>query len=175
MLTPRWAPIGNDAYSKGPGHDALPDVKSLQILKKREHNAVDKHVNPPMGAHISLRGSASSVLPGAINYFTTQERGAGMWPLYQTAPGAIAEVVQKHCDLFNQSQDKYEAVCTGQGGYDKAEQNTIAAYRAKPAEAKLAISYGESKADEKLDASELAAWTLVTNLLLNLDETVTRE
>lgn len=45
--------------------------------------------------------------------------------------GAIAEVVQKHCDLFNQSQDKYEAVCTGQGGYDKAEQNTIAAYRAK--------------------------------------------
>ncbi|MGQ3298819.1 portal protein [Reyranella sp.] len=91
-LTPRWSPIGNDAYSKGPGHDALPDVKSLQILKKREHNAVDKHVNPPMGAHVSLRGSASSVLPGAINYFTTQERGAGMWPLYQTAPGAIAEV-----------------------------------------------------------------------------------
>ena len=67
-------------------------MKSLQILKKREHNAVDKHVNPPMGAHVSLRGSASSVLPGAINYFTTQERGAGMWPLYQTAPGAIDAV-----------------------------------------------------------------------------------
>ena len=92
VLAPRWSPIGSDAYSKGPGHDALPDVKSLQILKKREHNAVDKHVNPPMGAHVSLRGSASSVLPGAINYFTTQERGAGMWPLYQTAPGAIGEV-----------------------------------------------------------------------------------
>lgn len=45
--------------------------------------------------------------------------------------GKLAEVVQKHCDLFNASQDKYEAVCTGQGGYDKAEQNTIAAYRAK--------------------------------------------
>ena len=45
--------------------------------------------------------------------------------------GAIGEVVAKHCDLFNASQDKYEAVCTGQGGYDKAEQNTIAAYRAK--------------------------------------------
>ena len=45
--------------------------------------------------------------------------------------GKLAEVVQKHCDLFNQSQEKYEAVCTGQGGYDKAEQNTIAAYRAK--------------------------------------------
>ena len=92
VLTPRWKPIENEAYSQGPGHDSLPDVKSLQILAKREHNAVDKHVNPPMGAHISLKGSASSVLPGAINYFTTAEKGAGMWPLYQTAPGAIAEV-----------------------------------------------------------------------------------
>jgi len=92
VLAPRWKPIGNDAYSKGPGHRALPDVKSLQILKKREHNAVDKNVNPPMGAHISLKGSASSVLPGAINYFTTQEKGAGMWPLYRTEPGAIQQV-----------------------------------------------------------------------------------
>lgn len=45
--------------------------------------------------------------------------------------GAIADVVQKHCDLFNAAQEKYQAICTGQGGYDKAEQNTIAAYRAK--------------------------------------------
>ena len=45
--------------------------------------------------------------------------------------GDLGEVVAKHCQLFNESQDKYEAVCTGQGGYDKAEQNTIAAYRAK--------------------------------------------
>jgi len=94
VLAPRWSPIGNDAYSKGPGHDALPDVKSLQILKKREHNAVDKNVNPPMGAHISLRGSSSSVLPGAINYFTTQEKGAGMWPLYRTEPGSIEQVAR---------------------------------------------------------------------------------
>lgn len=45
--------------------------------------------------------------------------------------GDLGEVMAKHCQLFNESQDKYEAVCTGQGGYDKAEQNTIAAYRAK--------------------------------------------
>lgn len=92
VLSPRWKPIGNDAYSKGPGHDGLPDTKSLQVFTKRLHNAIDKHVNPPMGAHISLRGSASSVLPGAMNYFTTAEKGAGMWPLYQPAPTSIAEV-----------------------------------------------------------------------------------
>ncbi|MEO3388379.1 extracellular solute-binding protein [Mesorhizobium sp. CAU 1741] len=45
--------------------------------------------------------------------------------------GQLGEVVQKQCDLFNASQDKYEAVCSGQGGYDAAEQNTIAAYRAE--------------------------------------------
>lgn len=89
VLSPRWKPIGNEAYSKGPGHNALANTKSLQVLTKREHNVVDKHANPPMGAHISLKGSASSVLPGAINYFTTAEKGAGMWPLYQTEPGAV--------------------------------------------------------------------------------------
>lgn len=45
--------------------------------------------------------------------------------------GDLGEVVAKHCALFNELQDKYEAICTGQGGYDKAEQNTIAAFRAK--------------------------------------------
>lgn len=45
--------------------------------------------------------------------------------------GELGEVMDKHCAAFNASQDKYEAVCVGQVGYDKAEQNTIAAYRAK--------------------------------------------
>ena len=43
--------------------------------------------------------------------------------------GQLGDVVQNQCKLFNEAQDKYEAVCVGQGGYDKAEQNTIAAYR----------------------------------------------
>jgi len=50
----------------------------------------------------------------------------------------------------------------------------LAAYKARPEEAKQAITYGESKPDPSLDAPELAAWTLVTNLLLNLDEMVTK-
>ena len=36
------------------------------------------------------------------------------------------------------------------------------------------IGVGESKPDETLPASDLAAWTLVANLILNLDETVTK-
>ena len=36
------------------------------------------------------------------------------------------------------------------------------------------LSVGESPRDQKLDANELAAWTMVTHLLLNLSETVTK-
>ncbi len=50
----------------------------------------------------------------------------------------------------------------------------LAAYTAKPEEAKKAINYGESKPDEKLNPAELAAWTMVANLVMNLDEVVTK-
>jgi sn-glycerol 3-phosphate transport system substrate-binding protein len=45
--------------------------------------------------------------------------------------GKLGEIVEQHCGRFNKSQTKYEAVCVGQGGYDRAEQNTIAAFRSK--------------------------------------------
>jgi hypothetical protein len=50
----------------------------------------------------------------------------------------------------------------------------LAAYTAKPEEAKKVIANGESKADSALNPVELAAWTMIANLLLNLDEAVTK-
>ncbi len=44
--------------------------------------------------------------------------------------GDLGAVVAETCARFNASQDAYEAVCVGQDGYDKAVQNTIAAFRA---------------------------------------------
>ncbi|MGL6073670.1 MAG: DUF1553 domain-containing protein [Fimbriiglobus sp.] len=40
----------------------------------------------------------------------------------------------------------------------------------KPEEAKKLISFGESKPDASLTATDLAAWTMLTNQILNLDE-----
>ena len=37
------------------------------------------------------------------------------------------------------------------------------------------ISVGESPYDENLDAAQLAAYTMVANVILNLDETITKE
>jgi hypothetical protein len=50
----------------------------------------------------------------------------------------------------------------------------LADYKAKPDEAKKLIAFGESKPDPKRDAVELAAWTMLGNQLLNLDEVLTK-
>jgi hypothetical protein len=52
----------------------------------------------------------------------------------------------------------------------------LAHYRSSAGAAAAAklLAVGESPRDEKLDAVELAAWTTITSVILNLDETVTK-
>ena len=47
-------------------------------------------------------------------------------------------------------------------------------YRDQPEAAKQLITYGESKADVSLDPLELAAWTMLVNELMNLDEVLNK-
>ena len=49
-----------------------------------------------------------------------------------------------------------------------------ARYRQQKADAQKLISIGLSKPDERLAVEELAAWTALCRVLLNLDETITR-
>jgi hypothetical protein len=66
----------------------------------------------------------------------------------------------------------------------KAAENTILLnafrqnleqFKTKPDAALKYVSYGEYPRDTKLDVSELAAYTSVTSLILNLNETVMKE
>jgi hypothetical protein len=50
----------------------------------------------------------------------------------------------------------------------------LAHYKAKPDSATKLLSIGESPRDENLDASELAAYTTLASMVLNLDETITK-
>lgn len=50
----------------------------------------------------------------------------------------------------------------------------LAEYKAKPDEAKKLIAVGDSKADPALDAPTLAAWTMLANELMNLDEVLNK-
>jgi hypothetical protein len=47
-------------------------------------------------------------------------------------------------------------------------------YRAQPKEAARLIAVGESQADASLDPTTLAAWTMLANQLMNLDEVLTK-
>jgi hypothetical protein len=53
-------------------------------------------------------------------------------------------------------------------------QKHFTKYQANAEAAKQAITFGESKVDESTNPAELAAWTMIANLLLNLDEAVTK-
>ena len=54
-------------------------------------------------------------------------------------------------------------------------EKRLAKYRADADSAKSLLAQGEFKSDAKLDVAELAAYTVTANVLLNLDEVITRE
>jgi hypothetical protein len=54
-------------------------------------------------------------------------------------------------------------------------QRTASHFRQHPEEANKLVSVGAMKADSKFDSVELAAWTAVASVLLNLDEAMTKE
>ena len=47
-------------------------------------------------------------------------------------------------------------------------------YKENPADANALIKVGESKADPTLDPRQLAAWTMLCNQVLNLDEVLNK-
>jgi hypothetical protein len=48
-------------------------------------------------------------------------------------------------------------------------------YKANPEAAAKYLSQGESPRDGELDTSELAAYAAVASMMLNMDETITKE
>jgi hypothetical protein len=51
----------------------------------------------------------------------------------------------------------------------------LAEFKADPEAATALISHGQSKPDEAIADSELAAYTVTANILLNLDRVITRD
>ena len=83
---PRWDVLPGDVYGRSPGMDTLGDIKQLQHQQKRKAQAIDKQVNPPMVASVSLRGKPTSTLPGANTYVDPTQGGAGYQPAYTVTP-----------------------------------------------------------------------------------------
>jgi hypothetical protein len=55
-----------------------------------------------------------------------------------------------------------------------AFDDLLAFYKTTPDDAKRLLAVGESKRDETIDPSEHAAWTMLANQLMNLDEVLNK-
>ncbi len=53
-------------------------------------------------------------------------------------------------------------------------ESQLARYQQEPATAKSLVAVGESRSDESIGDAELAAWTTLMSLILNLDEAITK-
>jgi len=108
---PRWDALGGDVYGVSPGMETLGDIKQLQHEQRRKAQAIDKMVNPPMIASMSMKGKPSTVLPGGTTYVDPVAGGTGFQPAYLVQPRLnemmmdIQEVQQRiqrgfYADLF---------------------------------------------------------------------------
>jgi hypothetical protein len=94
--TPRWDISGNDAYGRSPAMDALGSQKQLWMMQQRLAQAIDKMVNPPLLADITLKGEKTSSLPGGITYVAGLGSTAGMKSVYDVKfdIAAMTEAIQ---------------------------------------------------------------------------------
>lgn len=89
---PRWSTTGADTYGQGPGHDALPDLRELQLQAKREGEITDLLVWPELVASgkAKLKRTPKSVVS------TDAVDAAKLVSVpYQVPPAALEAVVNK--------------------------------------------------------------------------------
>ena len=94
-VTPRLYVQSNDPYGRSFAMEALPDIQQLQLMTKREAEAIEKLVRPPLVASAALKNEPSSILPGHITYVPELGPNQGMRPVYEVNPDLAAFVNAK--------------------------------------------------------------------------------
>ncbi len=97
--TPRWSKIAGEKWGRGPGHLALPDVKTLNRLVELSLKACAKAVDPPlMVSHDGVMGGVVRLNPTGITYVKDVEKSIAPIPL-----GTKWEVVKMEVQQLQQS------------------------------------------------------------------------
>lgn len=104
FIVNRWAVTSNDPYGRSCGMDALPDILQLHQMGRRQAEALEKLLRPPMIASVDMKNQPSSILPGRVTYAADIER-KGMKPMYQINPdlshwNAMEERIEKRLDRW---------------------------------------------------------------------------
>lgn len=69
FVCPRWSKTTHETYGRGPGVEALPDVKMLNKMEELGLKALAKIVDPPLLAPDDGFLSPIRTFPGALNYY----------------------------------------------------------------------------------------------------------
>lgn len=97
-MCPRWDVYAeDDVYGANcPGMASLGDIQQLQLMEKRDDEAIEKRVRPPMLGDASLKSQRTSIIPGDITYIDNlaAQQHAGFRPAFQVDP-KTAELNQK--------------------------------------------------------------------------------
>lgn len=77
----RWNAMTDDPYGAGPGHKAVKDAKSLNLLDQIATYGLNKAVNPPIlvPAHLNVKVNNA---PGGVTFFTGSQSEQQIRPLY---------------------------------------------------------------------------------------------
>ena len=68
-VVPRWTKTSGEAYGRGPGIQALPDIKMLNEVMKVQIRAAQKTVDPPLQVPDDGMSLPIRVTPGGLNYY----------------------------------------------------------------------------------------------------------
>lgn len=74
IMVPRWSKSPGEKYGRGPGHTAIPDVKTLNKIKEITLKMMAKALDPPVITDDSLDSGVNS-RPGGITKTTNIDRG----------------------------------------------------------------------------------------------------
>lgn len=83
VLCSRWEVKGADIYGMGPGHYALRNSKSVQVIDEDIHVGVKKQVDPPLSAQAEGLSGGVNALPNGINYYSRDMGENPIRELYQ--------------------------------------------------------------------------------------------
>jgi Bacteriophage head to tail connecting protein len=107
MYSP-WTQRSNDPYGRGLGMDALPDVRQLNQMTRREAEAIDKGVRPSMMADASLKNEPASTLPNKVTYVPNLAQNGGMKAIYTPDPRFI-EFIENKIKILQERIEKWFA------------------------------------------------------------------
>lgn len=99
---PRWDTCGGDAWGTGPGHDALPDLRELQVQVKRKGEATDWLIKPEKiaPARVKLRNQPGSIVSASS---ADAEKVTVPYGVPYQAVGEIREDVAEIKEAVNQA------------------------------------------------------------------------